>query len=200
MNSRVRLAQVSGMVLSQIQPYVGCLLIYWMLKYCFSLLVIQQVTVEPTCINVFTYASLCKLASVIKLDQPRDQQAPDYRLGWLVPLGLGVSVQCSDLNVKMCLCFLPVPLKHNSLSFFMTCLEVVRFVTLGIKPYFSLLSVAGNEKGRGEIGFQKVVLFKSTFLDIQTAGHLDIQTTGTFYLLWNSDERWLADEFCLLIR
>lgn len=155
MNSRVRLAQVSGMVLSQIQPYVGCLLIYWMLKYCFSLLVIQQVTVEPTCINVFTYASLCKLASVIKLDQPRDQQAPDYRLGWLVPLGLGVSVQCSDLNVKMCLCFLPVPLKHNSLSFFMTCLEVVRFVTLGIKPYFSLLSVEGMRKGEGKLGFRK---------------------------------------------
>lgn len=68
------------------------------------------------------------------------------------------------------------------------------------KTLFFTVICGGNEKGRGEIGFQKVVLFKSTFLDIQTAVHLDIQTTGTFYLLWNSDERWLADEFCLLIR
>lgn len=161
MNSRVRLAQVSGMVLPQIQPHVGCLLIYWMLKYCFSVLVVQQVTVKLTCINVLTYASPCRLASVIKSDQPSDQQAPDCRLGLPVPLGLGVSVQCLNLNVRMCLCFLPVPLKHNSLSFFMTRLEVVRFVTLGHKILFFTLIYEGNDKGRGEIGFQKVVFLKA---------------------------------------
>lgn len=98
-----------------------------------------------------------------------------------------------ESKCSMCLCFLPSPPNTTLLSLFRNCLEVVRLVSLEHKTLFFTLICGGDDKGRGEIGFQNMWSYSWKFKQLVTKRSLPL-------VYWNSGGCWLVDEFCLFMR